>query len=110
MPHIIVHYVCIEVVCSNVLVPLVPRSADQPNASEAEQLMVCLLEILTQHTRWLHWDDPAQHVRGFAHLFFLFKLFYLACLYKDFRSDAALYTPPTPPVTGTVYMCVCVYM
>ena len=61
---------------------------------------MCLLEILTEQTCWLHWDDPSQCVRGFGHLFFLFKLFYLACLYKDFRSEAGLYTPPTPPVTG----------
>ena len=64
--------------------------------------MTCLLQCLTDQTSLLQWDKPDQHLRGFAHLFFLFKLFYLACLYKDFREEAVLYTPPAPPeLTGT---------
>ncbi len=86
------------------LIPLVPRLPPEAvggsSCSETEQLMICLLESLTEHTCQLHWDNPSQHLRGFAHLFFLFKLFYLACLYKDFRSDSALYSLPTPPQIG----------
>lgn len=60
--------------------------------------------VICTHTRVhtsqigrLHWEDPAQHLHGFAFLFFLFKLFYLACLYKNFRTEAGLYSQPPPP-------------
>ena len=92
-----------EAVCLNVLIPLVPCGPPSETAdhySDTEQLVMCLLESLTELTGRLHWDDPSRHLRGFAHLFFLFKLFYLACLYKDFRSEAALYSPPSPLVIG----------
>jgi len=45
----------------------------------------------------LQWEDPSNHLRSFAFLFFLFKLFYLACLYKGFRTDAGLYTQTPAP-------------
>jgi hypothetical protein len=80
-----------------------PKSHGAGSASSqsaAEELMVCLLESLTVQSSFLHWDEPGQYLRGFARLFFLFKLFYLACLYKDFRSDASLYTPPSPLLIG----------
>lgn len=95
-------YVCIGVVHPNVLIPLIPCGPEQQNSSttQTEELMTCLLEGLSRHAHWLHWDDPAKSVRGFAHLFFLFKLFYLACLYKDFQKDAGLYTTPQPPTLG----------
>ena len=48
----------------------------------------------------LHWEDPAQHLHGFSFLFFLFKLFYLACLFKNFRSEAGLYSQSLPPDTS----------
>jgi len=88
-----------------VLVPLAPSSTDQQRstATPTEELMTCLLEGLSRYAHWLHWDDPMQSLRGFAHLFFLFKLFYLACLYKDFQKDAGLYTTPQAPT-----LCECV--
>lgn len=91
-----------EVVCSNVLHPLMPHPAAEVSSkvSATEELMVCLLECLTEQTCLLHWDQPGRYLRGFARLFFLFKLFYLACLYKDFRNDDCLYTPPSPLLTG----------
>ena len=45
----------------------------------------------------LHWADPSQGHSGFAFLFFLFKLFYLACLFKNFRTEAGLYSQTPPP-------------
>ena len=39
-------------------------------------------------------------VRGFGFLFYLFKLFYLAPLYKEFRTQAGLYTQSPPPRIG----------
>ena len=44
-----------------------------------------------------HWEEAVQHLRGFAFHFYLFKLFYLACLFKNFRTEAGLYTQPPPP-------------
>ena len=59
-------------------------------------LSLLLLLLLFQVGR-LQWEDPSNHLRGFAFLFFLFKLFYLACLYKGFRTEAGLYTQAPPP-------------
>lgn len=81
---------------------MIPSGSDQPRPSitPTEELITCLLESLSRHAHWLHWDDPRQSLRGFAHLFFLIKLFYLACLYKDFQKDAGLYSTPLPPTLG----------
>ena len=45
----------------------------------------------------LKWNDPSKHLKGFSFIFFQFKLFYLACLYKKYRSDVGLYSPIAPP-------------
>ena len=70
---------------------------DTSNETITLELMEYLLRCLTSQVDLLYWDDPAQYVRGFAYLFYSFKLFFLACLYKDFRNSAGLYSPSDPP-------------
>lgn len=64
-------------------------------------LMDYLLNCLTVQVGRLKWGDTSKHVKGFSFLFFQFKLFYLACLYRNFRSDAGLYCQPPIPIIGT---------
>ena len=59
--------------------------------------MEYLLKCLTSQVELLYWDDLSNYNRGFAYLFFAFKVFFLACLYKDFRSGSGLYSPSDPP-------------
>ena len=87
-----------EVVNKPQIPPLHPQtSADSSDEATTLELMEYLLKSLTQ-VDVLYWDDPSNYIRGFAYLFFSFKLFFLACLYKDFRSSSGLYlhTKPLP--------------
>ena len=86
-----------EVVNKPQIQPLHPQtSTDSSDEATTLELMEYLLKSLTQ-VDLLYWDDPANYIRGFAYLFFSFKLFFLACLYKDFRSMSGLYSPSDPP-------------
>ena len=86
-----------EVVNKPQIPPLHPQtSADSSDEATTLELMEYLLKSLTQ-VDVLYWDDPSNYIRGFAYLFFSFKLFFLACLYKDFRSSSGLYSPSDPP-------------
>ena len=64
--------------------------------------------LLTRYTFQvcrLKWTDPSQHLKGFSFLFFQFKIFYLVCLYKNFRSAAGLYSPPPPISKDNQLLC-----
>lgn len=88
---------CAEVLCPNLLIPLFPPTPEQEEIDATECLMDYLLESLTEQTHWLHWNEPSMARKGFAYLFFLFKLFYVGCLFKDFHKEAGLYTLPVCP-------------
>jgi hypothetical protein len=86
-----------EVVNKPQIPPLHPQtSTDSSDEATTLELMEYLLKSLTQ-VDVLYWDDPSNYIRGFAYLFFSFKLFFLACLYKDFRSSSGLYSLSDPP-------------
>jgi hypothetical protein len=73
-------------------------NVNSPTSDPTLSLMEYLLVCLTTQACRLKWNDPSNHSKAFAFLFFQFKLFYLVCLYKNFRSDAGLYSQLPPPV------------
>ena len=92
-----------EVVTPAVIYPLAPDSSGATDEEVTLTLMEFLLKSLTSQADRIQWEEPRQHQRGFAFLFFLFKLFYLACLYKNFRYEAGLYEQSPPPKIGELH-------